>query len=308
MKKAEIRKDYLLDRYVLISSKRGKRPHEFKEQALPQEDSRLTPEAIKKNKIPVIETLGSGPKQVCSVINPFPAVTISNRRARGRQEVIIETPDPTKALVDLGASGIARVLEIYARRTKALLRDKRLNYILWFKNEGPLSGASLRHAHSQIFASEFVSPAIKKELELLGAYKDKTGNDFYADLIKKEMKSPRRIFENKHIAVFAPYASMHAYEAWIIVKRSTNIIQLGPLERSSVAQALHSALAQIKKLGLSYNIFCHHIKGDTKGYLIIKFQPRSAVWAGIESDSGLIINSVAPEEAAKMYRKAFKKG
>jgi hypothetical protein len=35
----------------------------------------------------------------------------------------------------------------------------------------------------------------------------------------------------------------------------------------------------------------------------LKIEPRGSVWAGVELDAGLIINSVPPEEAAQYYRK-----
>jgi hypothetical protein len=38
----------------------------------------------------------------------------------------------------------------------------------------------------------------------------------------------------------------------------------------------------------------------------MKIQPRESVWAGVELGSGLVINSIAPEDAAKFYREKLK--
>jgi hypothetical protein len=36
--------------------------------------------------------------------------------------------------------------------------------------------------------------------------------------------------------------------------------------------------------------------------MIIKLAPRPNIWAGLELGTGVIINSVAPEDAAKFYK------
>jgi len=38
-------------------------------------------------------------------------------------------------------------------------------------------------------------------------------------------------------------------------------------------------------------------------HFYLKIQPREAVWGGVELGSGIIVNSIPPEEAAKFYRK-----
>ena len=39
---------------------------------------------------------------------------------------------------------------------------------------------------------------------------------------------------------------------------------------------------------------------------VLKVEPRKSVWAGLELATGIIINPVSPEQAAKEYRAAFK--
>jgi hypothetical protein len=38
----------------------------------------------------------------------------------------------------------------------------------------------------------------------------------------------------------------------------------------------------------------------------MKIAPRGSVWAGVEIGSGLVINPIDPDEAAKYYRKGLK--
>jgi UDPglucose--hexose-1-phosphate uridylyltransferase len=51
---------------------------------------------------------------------------------------------------------VAKIIEVYAQRTEEISKDKKIDYILIFKNNGGAAGASLQHAHSQIFATKFL--------------------------------------------------------------------------------------------------------------------------------------------------------
>ncbi len=303
MLKSEIRKDYLSDKYVIITPGRSKRPRDIKEQTI---ISRLAncvfcPENInKKNIVDQIE----GPQgKIISIKNTFPAVTLDNKKAYGAQEVIIETPDHKPELHNLSETQIKQLLKMYAKRTAALSKIKNIEYILCFKNQGSKAGASIVHAHSQIFATDIMPSEIKEEYRLSREYKNDHKTCAYCDIIKKEMKSPRKIYEDKFVAAFAPYASQYHYEAWIFTKRHLdNITKLNDSEFNSFAKILKKILIKLSKLNLSFNYFLHQSISDTDQHFYLKIQPRDSVWAGVELGSGLIINSVEPEKAAKFFR------
>jgi UDPglucose--hexose-1-phosphate uridylyltransferase len=102
---------------------------------------------------------------------------------------------------------------------------------------------------------------------------------------------------------FAPYASEYHYEAWIFPRRHVdNITLLTKAEFSSLTHCLKIILNKMQELNLSFNLFLHNVISDKDQHFYIKIQPRDSVWAGVELGSGLVINSVPPEEAAKFYR------
>ena len=74
-------------------------------------------------------------------------------------------------------------------------------------------------------------------------------------------------------------------------------------ERLSFAKLLKKILKKINKLNLPYNYYFHQVINDEDQHLYLKITPRGSVWAGVEIGSGLIINPVSPEEAARFYRK-----
>lgn len=308
MLKPEIRKSYLLNKYVIITPGRAKRPRDIKEQTIVTRNDScpFCPENINKKNI--VDQINNNPWQVLSIHNIFPAVSLDNKKAPGKQEVIIDTPKHNKDLGGLSVAKIKLVLEMYVKRTSkiAKIKDKNgksLDYILCFKNQGSKSGASIAHAHSQIFASSLIPPDLLEEQAAVKEYQKKHNSCPYCDIIKKEMKSSRKIFEDKHTAVFSPFASEFHYEAWIFPKRHTdNISLLNKNELNSLANSLKIVLKKLDSAKISFNYFLHNVVSDAKQHFYIKVQPRDSVWAGIELGSGLIINSVSPEESAKFYR------
>src|ERR1700704_153636 len=90
---SELRRDYFLERYVVIAPKRNLRPDSFGSKA---NSHRLeTPKSPSIEKDPAILILPKGAKkwQVKVVGNAHPALTPTNKRAYGKQEIIIETPE-----------------------------------------------------------------------------------------------------------------------------------------------------------------------------------------------------------------------
>ncbi len=308
--RSEIRKDYIQEKYVLIAPHRGKRPHRTQCMAPRPGDQhkgcQFCLDRIKKEKI--LDIVGTKKEwQIVSIPNKFPAVTPGNSKAYGRQEIVIETPDHDKHLEDLPVSHIEKLFELYARRTEEMQRDKKIEYVLIFKNSGGPAGASIRHAHSQIFATEFLPPHLLDKSQRVQEYRLRHGSCVYCDVIAKERRGPRFVFEDDNVICFTPYASMHNYEIWILPKRHLdNVTMLDQGEYVSWAKVLKKVLKQISKLKLPYNFYFHQVVYDEDQHLYMKITPRGSVWAGVEIGSGLVINPITPEEAAKYYREAFK--
>lgn len=293
---------------MIIAPRRGKRPHEIAPPECLSSQKKKTcafcSPRIEKEK--AFQTVGGRKWRIKVLENKFPAVTLTNPRAYGKQEIIVETPDHGLELEDLSERQIADIFRVYSDRTEAISKNKKIEYILIFKNNGGIAGASLAHSHSQIFATQFLPPHLGDKCQKVQDYKLRHGRCVFCDVIRKESRGPRRVFHGRHVVAFAPYASMHNYEVWILPRRHIdNISDLNDKERLEWARVLKKILRQISKLGLPYNFYFHQVVYDEDQHLYMKITPRGSVWAGVEIGSGLIINPVAPEEAAKFYRKAF---
>jgi len=313
--RSELRKDYLLNKYVIITPGRAKRPRDISEQTVLHRDKKCVfcPENIDKHLI-TDKCCNENKDGVIAINNKFPAVTLNNKKAYGQQEVIIETSKHGVELGELPFEEIEDVLKMYQKRTSALSKipahswstsgGKKLDYILVFKNNGSKAGASIMHAHSQIFATDIIPPDVQEEITSAEHYYTKHKRNAYADIIKKESKGKRKIFKDKLVSAFCPYASQYHYEAWLFPNRFVdNVTELNDDEIKSFAKALKLILLKLNSIDVSYNFFMHQVISNPNQYFCIKIQPRDSVWAGVELGSGIVINSVSPEEAAKFYRK-----
>jgi len=306
--KPELRLDYIHDRQVIIAPNRRHRPHETSAPAssptAPAHDA-FSPESLQNT--PRLFTIGGKRNWRVTVLkNIFPVVSPDFPKAYGYQEVVIETPKSGVELATLPAKHIADILRAYGQRVRTLQQDKKIKYILVFKNQGGSAGASINHAHSQIFASAYVPPHIITRRERAQEYRMVHGTDYYSDLIIQEERGPRWIAGGKKVCALTPYASMYNYEAWIMPwRRVDNITQLTSSELEEMAVYLKKLLTKVNELGLPYNYYLHQIVGDAQEHLYLRIAPRRDVWAGLELGSRLVVNSVSPEEAADYYRQAF---
>jgi len=305
IEKTEIRKDYFQDNYVIIAPKRAKRPHKVYR----KEEDQLSvcyfcPDHTESQE--VVKTYGGKGKDwdVLVIENKYPALTLDNPKAYGKQEVIIETPFHNKEIHELSLDNIVRVIDVYIDRYVALRKMEDIRYVLVFKNEGGKAGASIAHSHSQIMALPMVPPEIEREYEAYAKYLIDRGKCPYCDIIEQERDKNRVIIEDEHFLVFCPYASQFVYGVWFLPKRHINHMhEMTEAEKISLARALKKVLAKLDDIDVAYNYFFHNAVNDEDYHMHLKLEPRPNIWAGLELGTGVIINSVMPEEAAKFYRK-----
>lgn len=302
----EIRQDSIHDRVVIIAPSRGARPHHAVDrlaaEAPPKSECVFCPEKL--TGVAALDVVG--PREnwdVLTIANIFPAVSLDNPAAYGTQEVVIETPKHNVELGELPVNHIAEILKVYARRTMAISKNPKIKYILVFKNNGGRAGASIAHAHSQIFATAFLPPHILHKLTKAQEYRIQFGQCYYDHLLEKERNGPRWVVEDEHFAALTPYASAYNYEAWLFPKRHVdNITLLSEDEVESMAAMLKKLLQRLATMKLPYNYYLHEAIKDYEEHFYLRIAPRRDVWAGVELGSRLVINTVSPEVAAAFYR------
>jgi UDPglucose--hexose-1-phosphate uridylyltransferase len=307
MNKSEIRKDYFKDEYVIIAPKRAKRPHKVDEVRESDKMCFFCPENFTDEEITYQDNNASGNWEIVSVINKFAALTTDNPRAYGQAEVIIETRQHGLDINDFSTEHIVKVFDAYIDRFEYLRNMDGIKHVVLFKNEGGKAGASIAHTHSQIMALPLLPPKVQAEASAYNKYRLDKCTCPYCDIIKEETGKPRVIWEDENLFVLAPYASNSPYGAWFIPKRHLRLVsELTRSEKESLAKAMKVVLGVLNSLGISYNYFVENAVNCEDYHMHIKLAPRPNVWAGLELGTGIVINPIPPEYAARLYRGEIK--
>ena len=146
----------------------------------------------------------------------------------GANEVIVETPKHIKNFFELDEKQISLVLRTYRQRIDDLHNDKRMRYILIFKNHRQLAGAStMAHTHSDLIALPATPVRVKQKLGGAKEYYGYKERCLFCDIMQQEIEmGDRLIFQSDKFVVIAPYASRFPFEILILPKRHTYTYKL----------------------------------------------------------------------------------
>lgn len=333
----ELRKDSIIDNWVIISTERSKRPLDFKVKAEEKRKDNCVFCKGNEHKTPPEKfafrekgTLKDNPGwKVRVVANKYPALKIEGKAARekvglfekmdgiGVHEVIIETPYHHEELNSLSITNIILILKTYRQRYLSIFEDKRIKYILIFKNYGIDGGASLEHSHSQLIATTIIPKRIEEELKGSRKYFSAVKRCIFCDYINQEIQYKDRVIEEteKYIAL-SPFAARFPFETWILPKyHSAYYEEINDDEIFDLAKMMKEILFRIKnKLNNPpYNFVIHTAPSkksstkewpdlDKKYHWHIEIIPRLTKVAGFEWGTGFYINPTSPEAAAKFLR------
>jgi len=237
----------------------------------------------------------------------------------GAHEILIDSPCHDCDLLKLGSEGIENWLRSMIIRIQDLSRDKRLIYLSIFKNHGLNAGATQEHPHTQILALPIMPKNELVFLERNMLYYRIHGRGIVEDIVYNEKISKTRVIEEiGSFVAYCPYASSFPFEVMITPTRvisSLDKCTRGEISDLSILikrvfEMLHKQLTNF-----DYNLYFHlapintnfeneeYMKYLDKNYTFnIRIMPRIYRLGGFEVSSGMYINSVIPEESAKLLR------
>lgn len=323
----QLRKDPVLGRWVIISAERARRPSDFATRKddepqgktcpfCPGNEAMTPPEVMRlpatdqwqvrvvPNRYPALVTEGEPERQGCGIYDRMNGI--------GAHEVIIETPDHSRRLGDLTPGEIEDVLRAFRGRAVDLHRDRRIRYIMVFKNEGASAGASLAHSHSQLIATPIIPVLVREELAGALHYFDFRGRCIYCDMVRQEIEeSARLVSVGERFVAFAPFAPRFPFETWLVAREHFATWQsLDDSRVADLARVLKDVLERIgRALGRpDYNFVLHTAPsgaGENEHYHFhLELLPKLSKIAGFEVGTGFYINPVAPEDSARYLREA----
>lgn len=328
----ELRKDPVTERWVIIATDRSRRPSDFSRETVELHTSRICPfcpgyETKTPPEVLAIRN-GGGPNQagwsLRVVPNKFPVLGIEGELTRhgdgmfdrmegiGAHEVVIETNVHSDALAEMTDHQVESVLWAFRERVLDLRRDRRLRYILIFKNHGAPAGATLEHSHSQLIALPVVPMRVQEEMRGAKKYFDFKERCIFCDIIRQEIKdSVRVVASTDDFLVVEPYASRFPFETHILPRRhQSHFEEIDSAALQNLAWVLKSTLKKLDKVleKSPYNFVIHTAPVQDPPcefyHWHIEVMPKLTKIAGFEWGTGFFINPTPPEESATYLRQA----
>jgi UDPglucose--hexose-1-phosphate uridylyltransferase len=250
----------------------------------------------------------------------------------GRHEVIIDHNKHGISLHEMSETHLMLLFGAYRARMEQLYKsDKRLRYVLVFKNFGPGAGASIAHTHSQIIAMPVVPLNVQAEVENSRHFYHKNQHCIFCSLIDEALTFEATIYDResgeirrkidvgqyviergrKFIAI-KPFASRYEWEVHILpLVHQSDFMRTSSDDFTDLARVLRRTMARLDAVlgGAQYNYFLHSVPhgGDyddceASYHWHLEICPRTTIPSGFELGSGLFVNTISPEEAALRLR------
>lgn len=237
----------------------------------------------------------------------------------GAHEILIDTPCHNSNFVRFEKEEVENWLRSMIIRIEDLSKDKRLVYLNIFKNYGENAGATQEHPHTQLLALPIMPKSELIFLERNMKYYRRHGRGIVQDIIYNEKIAKTRVIDEVGpFVAFCPYAS--AFEFEVMIAPTKNIPSLNLCSRSEISDLgviIKNVFTMLEKqLGdFDYNLSFHiaplNANFENETYITnlkqcysftLRITPRIYRLGGFELSTGMAINSVVPEESAKLLR------
>ena len=315
----EIRKDYLLDFFVIVSPERGKRPQDFHVKKTTSDEAKCPfclhnrphelPDELQRwdlpdepgglllthNKYPIVRQEGRAELQTHNKFYTFG----SNY---GEHVVLLEGAKHGIHFGSMSEEAMAKVLLAY-QDVLDRLYSSGSRYVTLFKNEGEASGASIDHPHTQMLGLGITPHSVMHRYEAFLDYKGDHGTCPYCEIMARERGSTRGVISEHGWTIFCPYASKNPYELVFFPDRHVSRYRdLSEEELTALAGHLKTVLEKLATINAPYNLELISSNGEADFHCHFVLSPRLTLLGGFEFTTDIIVNPVTPESAAEFYR------
>ena len=251
----------------------------------------------------------------------------------GRHEVIIDHDHHGIGVHEMTAEHLAMLFGAYRDRIVQLYEsDDRLRYVLVFKNFGPAAGGSIPHTHSQIIATPVIPENVQSEMTHSRGYHEKHNRCIFCSLIDEALTFEATIYDResgevhrrmdvgqyviektKHFIAIKPFASRYEWEVHIFpLDHEADFQNITDEQLNDLGYLLKHTMGRLDAVlgGVQYNYFMHSLPRGVDETMKQSYHwhleicPRTSIPTGFELGSGLFVNTVSPEEAARQLREA----
>jgi len=237
----------------------------------------------------------------------------------GAHEIVIDTPRHDAKFSSLEVDEIENWLRSILIRLDDLQHDRRLIHASVFKNYGSNAGATQDHPHTQILALPVMPKNSLNFLERNMRYYRRHGRGEVEDIVTNEVAAKIRVIDKVGAFVaFCPYASAFPFEVMIApLKNIQNLHHCSRKDITNLAHIIKKVFTALnKQLGdFDYNLYFNlsplNSNFENESYMqdlnnnfrfSMRITPRIYRLGGFEISTGMAINSVLPQECARLLR------
>ena len=317
---SQLRLNPLTGRWVTVAAERAARPGELISRQLPveSEPGRICPFCPGNEEAtpPELESYGpNGTWLVRVVPNLFPAFegndplrvqnlgpVFTQAMASGVHEVLVLSPDHASSWAELDDKHAGLAMAAIRDRMEDHARRATVRYTQAIVNMGREAGASLEHPHGQLLGIPFVPGEIAEEE---AGFRRFTGECLLCTIMEAELQADHRVvLDDDRVLVICPFWSGAPYEMLVIPRtHEVHLEDTAPADVVAVGRGIRDALALLRsKVGdCAYNLVFHTAPHHHEGpfHWHVHIVPRLTSLAGFEQGTGVMINIVAPELAAR---------
>ena len=327
----DMRKDYVLERDVIVHPTTKKRTDSKKCPYCPGNESMTNPSLLSLvAKDGMLQRLQDGedffvtdwsvrvfeskePAVSTSSPNTYSDRPLYSEPAYGYHYVVVASPSHKDSLATISVEQWSNVLVVVQDRLRWLYTQKGVTYVSIFVNHGKESGADVQHSHINMVSFSTLPPVIEAEAEASHRILNEKGVCPMCQAKDVESAGPRQILQTEGFVAFCPWAPSYPFEFWICPKKhNTSFSKITQKEINDVSLILRATLGGLNKevKDLSFNLAFHlspEKKNSRQIHWHIEVYPITGHWSGLERGYGVFLNTTSPENSAKVLGAACRK-
>lgn len=324
---SQLRLNPLTDRWVTVAVERASRPGDFAPRSLPFATPALPCPFCpghEEETPPALETYARDGRWLVRVVpNLYPAFEgrepfavehlgplFAQAPATGIHEVLVFSPDHRASWADLDDKQVGLTMAAIRDRMEDHARQSSVRYTQAIVNHGREAGASLEHPHGQLLGVPFVPDELAAESRGFASFDHRHGECVLCATATAESDAAVRVvWSDERVLVVCPFWSAAPFEMLVVPRRHhAHLAGAAPGDLVAAGRAIRDALTALARLvgDVPYNLVFHSAPHHADGlfHWHVHVLPRLTSVAGFEAGTGVLINIVAPEQAAAQLRDA----
>ncbi|MFQ6025102.1 MAG: galactose-1-phosphate uridylyltransferase [Nitrosopumilaceae archaeon] len=326
-----MRKDYVLDRYVIVCPDDNAKSESKKCPLCPGNESMTNPSMlslvasdgmlqrlqdsedsyVKNWSVRVFES--KNPAVSTTTENSYSDRPLYSEPAYGYHYIVVGSSKHKDTLSSISVEQWSNVLVVIQDRLRWLYTQRGVTYVSIYVNHSKGAGGMLSHPHLNIVTFSTIPPVIEQEAEASHKILNEKGVCPICEVVNAETGGPRQVLQTEGFLALCPWAPSCQYEFWICPKKhATSFSKITQKEINDLSLILRATLGGLANAvnNPSYNLAFHlspEKKNSRQIHWHIEVYPQTDAWTGLERGFGVFLNKISPEKTAEQLGSSCRK-